>query len=777
MGSDKKSSKKKKEASREYSMELGTEKTFPNMRKSSVRQGTQDSDESWLRFYLADNTPTPMPKGKHAIRSQSQESDVISFISPEKLKIKPARELSVANIKSKGTGPHDNKFAKAQGNYREPSLRRGSGMPYDTPDAFRKITTTEIADNGHDGAQSTESVAGPSSQNPQPSSGQKPNGNDPYEIGRPKAQRGDLNPVGHRPLAAVKKTAPVQDPAPPRHTNKKNDDEKKQNKATGNQKPEKLEDPVTRPSDYIADEKESILKICLTLKDIFISHPPNCQEKEFWEDVTYKLPIHSQYKNSWRTLRLMVNGLCRPRRNGLRDGTLDKSTNTGAELHTLIDQWNEVYARRFCRENRGFLDFADERPAQEPLNVPKPATPQCEPETSVKDFDNKIWPAVKEILIPFAESKILEVVENKLQERMEELELLIRPPVLKGNSSPETFHTYLNYLRGRIHAAGKNSPSIRKSEAVISLIADLLPGMEMNLRKQLGHGQVGNVEEHDGSSGMSNNEGHDESHEDAEDVEDDVSCYQPSILDSIEPRTPIVTPRVTAQLKVYESRYVEAFRAAEAQQKAEYEALQSLDDNGHEGNVLADDTKGLVIRNKLTDLAGANPSAPNTPERPARKKQCLEENQLGSSPPFSSISPEFPSIEQLFSSSMDRESSAITQPSPAPARSSFGTIHKRKTLHGSVENAGPTPKATMHAQESPGLFVTPDPSLSGQSDKVFKFKKSVSRSVVPGKKRASENERHAEVSRFREETAEYQALSPTEREIMMYRAIRDMRGQ
>jgi hypothetical protein len=113
MGSHKKSSKKKKEPPRDYSMELGTEKTGSSMGEPSVRQGTQDSDESWLRFYLADNTPTPMPKKKHAIRSESQESDAISLISPEKLKIKSAREPSVANIKNKGTGAHDNKLAKA----------------------------------------------------------------------------------------------------------------------------------------------------------------------------------------------------------------------------------------------------------------------------------------------------------------------------------------------------------------------------------------------------------------------------------------------------------------------------------------------------------------------------------------------------------------------------------------------------------------------------------------------------------------------------------------
>ncbi|KAG5658678.1 hypothetical protein KAF25_010859 [Fusarium avenaceum] len=764
MGSHKKSPKKKKQAPREYSLEVGTEPTFSNMERSSVRQGTQDSDESWLRYYLADNTPTPLPKKKQVIKPQPKGSEDIPLISPEKLKIKPSRQSSVANIKSKGTGPHDNKLAKAQGTYREPSLRRGSGMPFDTPNAFRKIPSTETSNTRHDETQSTESVAGHSTKNSQPSSGQKANGNDPYGIDRPKAQRGDLNPVGHHPLAIVKKTAPVQNNAPPRPANKKDDE--KQDEATENLKSKKREDPVTRSSDYIPNEKESILKICFTLKDIYFSQP-KYHEQEFWEAVACQLPIHSQYKDNWKNLKHMVDRWCRARRHELRDGTLDKSTNAGIELHALIDQWNSVYATRFCRENRGFLNFVDERPVEQPLDVPEPTAPRCKPGTSMTDFDEKIWPAVKEILIPFAESKIVELIENKLQGRIDELQSLVRAPTLKGNSSPETYYAYLNYLRGRIHATGKSSTLIRESEAVISLIADLLPSAEMNLRQQL----VGDVEEHDGGSGMSEHEGHDESHEDIEDDEDAVSCYQPSILDSIEPRTPIVTPRVMAQLRKYENIYVEALRVAEAHQEVEDEALQSLDDNGHGRNAPADAIKGLAIRNKSTGLA-----APNTPEGPARKKQCLKEHQLGSSPPSSPNSP-FPSVEQLFSSSMGRESSAITQPTPVPPRSSFGATKKRKNPYDFGENGSPAPKATLHSQESPGLFVTPDPSLSGRSDRLFKFKKSVSRSVVLGKKRASENEKYAEVSRFREETAEYQALSPNERETMMYRAIKEMRKQ
>lgn len=179
MGSHKKSPKKKKQAFREYSMDLGTEPTFSNIGRSSVRQGTQDSDESWLRYYLADDTPMPAPNKKGAIKSQSKESDEGSLVSPERFKIKTSRQPSVANIKSKGTGPHDNKLTKAQGDYGEPSLRRGSGMTFNTPHAFKKIPSTETSNTGHDEAQSTESVAGPSTRGSQPSSGQKPNGNDP----------------------------------------------------------------------------------------------------------------------------------------------------------------------------------------------------------------------------------------------------------------------------------------------------------------------------------------------------------------------------------------------------------------------------------------------------------------------------------------------------------------------------------------------------------------------------------------------------------------------
>lgn len=562
----------------------------------------------------------------------------------------------------------------------------------------------------------------------------------------------------------MKKTAPVRNNAPPRLANKKDDEE--QDEAIENQKPEKREDPVARPSDYIPDEKESILKICFTLKDIYLFQTKH-QEQEFWEAVTAKLPIHSQYRDNWKNLRLMVHRLCRARRYELRDGTLDKSTNAGIELHALIDQWNKVYATRFCREHRGFLNFVDERPVEQLLDVPEPAAPQCKPGTSMTDFDEKIWPAVKEILIPFAESKIVELIENKLQGRIDELESLIRAPTLKGNSSPETYYAYLNHLRGRIHATGKSSTLIRESEAVISLIADLLPSTEMNLRQQL----VGDVEAHDGGSGMSENEGHDEGHEDIKDDEDDESCYQPSVLDSIEPRTPIVTPRVMAELKKFENRFVEAIRADKAHEKLEHQTLRSLDDKEHGRNATADAIKGLAIRNKSTEL-----TAPNTPEGPARKKQYLKEHQLGSSPPSSPTSP-FPSVEQLFSSSMGRELSAITQPTPVPPRSSLGATKKRKSQYDFGDNGSPTPKVTLHSQVSPGLFVTPDPSLSGRSDRLFKFKKSVSRSVALGKKRASENEKYAEASRFREETAEYQALSPNEREKMMYRAIKEMRKQ
>ncbi|KAH6896027.1 hypothetical protein B0T10DRAFT_479329 [Thelonectria olida] len=53
-----------------------------------------------------------------------------------KARVAPARSTQSRTM---GTGPHDNNLALSQGDFREPSLRRGSGMVVETPAGIRKV--------------------------------------------------------------------------------------------------------------------------------------------------------------------------------------------------------------------------------------------------------------------------------------------------------------------------------------------------------------------------------------------------------------------------------------------------------------------------------------------------------------------------------------------------------------------------------------------------------------------------------------------------------------
>ncbi|KAF4999596.1 hypothetical protein FGRMN_2344 [Fusarium graminum] len=795
MGSEKKSSRKKKKSSRNDSLELGTTPTSTEIKKSLARksrQSTEDSDESWLKPYLQYDTPTPVVKHKVDTKdkSPSPESEFFSLISPEKLRLHPKREPSIVNVKSKGTGPHDNRLAKSQGDYREPSLRRGSGMTYSMPDALNNLPAPEAGKSSRNEAQSIESAAGYSTEQTQPLGSQKLGNKNPYAVDQPKASRGDVNPVGHRPLAVIKKPA-ILEIRTPYDCEKKQEDENNRSSEPPSAK---------RPHEEYGSSahKKSTFRACLQLKELYLDI--SIGRREFWESVKSRLAfIHCSTR--WQTLYARVKRWCRPRMRRLKKGTLTEPSGETMEVDLLIDQWNEVRAARFASNhvdsaNKNLVEESDgESEAAKPqgeldssikqledkvrLRPDSATTPsQGEPEGFTEELDDKIWRTVENVLLPFAERKLVEWVEKKLQERMDELELLTRPPLLKADSSPESYHTYVCYLKGRIQATGKNSTSIRETEAVMSMAVDLLPDVKEHLRKELKgeHMDVNDGESDAEGNGAIYQESHDDCSEEvySKDSEDDVSCYQPSIIDSTEPRTPVVTPRVMDQLRYYESKYVEAARVAKAQKEAVDEALRSLDDSRSKKRKAPDeDLHGLAIRSKSNECKPVHYRVPETPVAPARKKQCLEERQPNRSPASSSISPEFPPIEQIFSSSLARESSAITQPTPTPAGPGLRSTNKSPIFGPFEDDAASTLKSIARAKPSPGLFVTPDRPPSGQSDRLFRIKKSASRNPVLSE-RAAYREK-AEAPRFREETAEYQAMSPESRDMMMYRAIRDMR--
>jgi hypothetical protein len=81
---------------------------------------------------MALDTPSPMRDDSRA--------DQRPPVSPKKRLSFPIREPSLT-IKKKGTVFHDDKLAKSQGTYRQPSLRRGSGVAYQTPEVFGRVAS------------------------------------------------------------------------------------------------------------------------------------------------------------------------------------------------------------------------------------------------------------------------------------------------------------------------------------------------------------------------------------------------------------------------------------------------------------------------------------------------------------------------------------------------------------------------------------------------------------------------------------------------------------
>ncbi|ENH66667.1 hypothetical protein FOC1_g10002174 [Fusarium oxysporum f. sp. cubense race 1] len=470
----------------------------------------------------------------------------------------------------------------------------------------------------------------------------------------------------------------------------------------------------------------------------------------------------------------------------------ETSNMVSSELVALLDQWNKLYAAKFCSENRNLLEAAGwKKAAEQSRNSSRsdaPHNPQASHESNSQsekvaealEFEVSIWPTVKDDLMEFAESRILRWAEDKLRERLQALESLTRPPLLKANSSPESYQLYLRYLMNRTEAAGKNSNAIRNTEAVMSMVLDLLPGLEKRLRDQLGH--VVDKQE-DGSEA-----GEDEDVDDFEELYADENKddtykgpdepnrqHRGSVLESIEPRTPIVTPRSMAQLRHYEQTYWGMLRAAKDQKETAAAILRSVDEEEREvasrKRKASDSVEpALAIRSKSMEQRLA---AMGTPTPVGRKRQRL--NELLCSPASTACSSELPSLEDIFSSSIGRASSATTQPLPNSSSPAVRVSKKKSTrkdrnkskskvfseLGDTSTSAATAPKLEELTGVSPGLSVTPDP-VAQQVNTPFGFKKSASCRPI-------------QEERFREETAEFQAMTPGARESMLYTALREMR--
>ncbi|KAF4343121.1 hypothetical protein FBEOM_2905 [Fusarium beomiforme] len=685
------------------------------------REASQESSHLWMNDYLKPATSISDSR----LDNLNTQAPIIRNLPNVFENLWGGMRDQSVDIKNIGTGHHDDRLIKDRhGQFREPSLRRGFGFLYQTPRALGDIPAGQINEYQRHTAQTMEPIAetqpstsapqtcSSGSQRPQPSGNNKTN--NPYDLVKAKFRRGDLQTGASVQIAL-------------------------------------------RPSKAKGQPNTKQPKIMINL-----DHCEEAEKETVGAKVQYSKTKKKEKKAKWKLIRGCVETWCESRR--LRE-TRDGRANSDSELDALLDEWHKLHATKFCADNRDLLEIAGwtQADGQNANNSPDASdppqsTPQSEQVAAGLDFEGTIWPAVQEKFMEFAEAKILSWNESKLRERIQALESLTRPPLLKANSSPESYQTYVEYLRNRIEAAGKNSTAIRNTEAVMSMALDLLPGLEEQLREQLD--RVLNKEEArpdvDTNQGWASDnarseggndaeESHDESKED-DDLEsfDEVYAeyskdltyrdpgetpqhYTGGIMESIEPRTPIVTPRSMAQLRYYEKKYIEARRAAKAQEEAEMDGLRSVD--GSERDLARRKRKApdidefpLVIRSKLRVQRLA---APATPTPPAKKKQRLDERQYSPTSTASSSS-ELPTATTT---------AAATASKPG-------------------EIAGP----------SPCLFVTPDPAARRTNTPLI-FRKRSSRHIEP--------EERSE--RFREETAEFLAMTPSAREVMLYNALREMR--
>ncbi|CVK99216.1 uncharacterized protein FMAN_02108 [Fusarium mangiferae] len=823
-------STKKKKSSREDSASFVTP-LFSDLNASQAQNSQKNSDVSLAAPHLSwmkgNEKPDTSTSGLNTQNSNDTHADP-SMETPGNIRSN-IRDASY-DIKDAGTGHHDNRMAKLPpGQFREPSLRRGYGMPYQEPKAFDSMPakgTSQVRSHHPQVLDSLPEIQTQSSisdlqqsfaisQRSVPTWNK--DGKNLYDLNWPQARRGDLQPAGYRPVAM----------RPPGTSGRVAADEKQGQSSDEKQTPKIVIDLGS----YQTAEQKALLKACLENKDLY---------------------LHSD--GMWKVVKGCVEKWCEPRRFQLAQ---DEHASSDSELNTLLDKWNSLYAKKFCSANRSPLEAAGWRKAAEQSQNGSPSDGTHNSQASHEsnshnekvaenvDVEGSIWPTVKEELMEFAESRILRWAEDKLQERLQALESLTRPPLLKANSSPESYRVYLRYLMNRTEAAGKNSKAIRNTEAVMSMALDLLPGLEERLRDQL-EGVVDKQEDrpgagvkHDQTNDTDHDKANDESksaHENSEDADhgtdhkvqevqeendhDDgvqarLECdseddedgdadiddfedfeefyadesdddtyedpdepnrkYRGSIIDTIEPRTPIVTPRVMSQLRRYEQRYRDKIITAKVETETAAAVLRSVDEEDRQvaprKRKASDSVEpALAIRSKSMDQRLA---VVGTPTPAGRKRQKLSE--VNYSPASTACSSELlPSLEDIFSSSIGRASSATTQPLPnssSPAVRANKKKSARKDRSRAQSKVSPelgepatddtaAPKPEEMTGMSPGLFVTPD--VARQANTPFHFKKSVSRRPSPEE-------------RFREETAEFQAMTPSARESMLYTALREMR--
>ncbi|KAM0239426.1 hypothetical protein ACHAP5_008348 [Fusarium lateritium] len=194
--------------------------------------------------------------------------------------------------------------------------------------------------------------------------------------------------------------------------------------------------------------KSKVMELCLSLKDEYLAmNPAPLHDQEpFWTQLLEKLEsnIVTQGKfKVWKDIKDGIDQWCQPRRALLREGTLPPVSQSQPELDGLIDSWNEVFVRRFCKINRGYFRAL----------------------SGYHHVEN--W------------------ISNSLKNRRSELGRFARPTLLSSGSSTADYHNAARDLQTQFEATKRDASQIVDTEAIMSIITDLQPGLKHAISRRL----------------------------------------------------------------------------------------------------------------------------------------------------------------------------------------------------------------------------------------------------------------------------------------------------
>ncbi|KAF4982309.1 hypothetical protein FZEAL_2038 [Fusarium zealandicum] len=722
------------------------EDPFQNLPPLAPTRNPSSVSISRLDDYTVPDSPSPSEK--HAGRTPMQPPPSNFFIQePASNSYAPARTtLPLSQIaeayrsqrnrqgedwRRAGTGVHDNYLTTAGGNFRHPSLRRDSGMIVETPVAVRK----DINRRKQEGQwldQLDQPTAAPQAASGLATTMGPPQvHNNPYGLTQARERRMDVPPLTFARTVGSQRPQTTAQAA-----------------VVGNSPAENGGVQKKTPQSFSMPCKVMVMKVCLGFKEEFLkmSPVPLHDQKPFWNGILQQLQSHDVTRDKFTGeshLRSQVDAWSGPRRINLREAQLPPVSQGQPELDELVDKWNQVFAQRFCNVHRGFVESA-------------------------------MWPLVEERVLSTIQTELHTWIAGSLQERREELERQTRPTFLGSNSTTKNLKNIVISAQDKIQESRHDLWQVLQTEAVVSLVLDLQPGLERDPVAPR-HAAVAETERRIASQEPLRN------------------WQEEGIRPSIE-GTPGTAPRSTGQPQNQENKS----RGPQNPQE-DNRQTRSSPAGGHAASKKrkqaqqAESSPGFVdslsIRSRNAQQ-GQRPDPMSTPSRPPSKRLRTNESEPAGTPNSDSSLSEFPSLTKWLKSGRRSQISGILQQPQLGEQSTSASGNSLPTQSEAFNTAlqcspelGSTPYGRgpqSQTPSGPARKTTKNTPKGGGSKRGRKSSRSHPKSSKIEMQDGSHGHQQSQGNtrgsphRFRESTVDFQAMTPLARDKMLYRKFKEI---